>query len=187
MIDERDPWTPLMNAALEGDRRAYEQLLCDVVPVIGRFVRRHWSSAQPSDVDDIVQETLRSLHGVRHTFQAGRPFMPWLLAIARHRLLDHRRVLARQQARERPIELADETLWVVPTNTVHEGPVSAEALRHAIARLPPRQRLAIDLMSLKELSLKEAAAQSGMSVAALKVASHRAIRSLRKAFGASGR
>ena len=176
-----------MDAALEGDRRAYERLLRDIVPVIGRFVRRHWSSAQPSDVDDIVQETLSSLHAVRHTFQSGRPFMPWLLAIARHRLLDHRRMLVRRQARERPIEPTDETLWVVPTNTVHEGLVSAEALRHAIARLPPRQRLAIDLMGMKELSLKEASARSGMSVAALKVASHRAIRSLRKTFGTSGR
>ncbi|MBM3482976.1 MAG: sigma-70 family RNA polymerase sigma factor [Alphaproteobacteria bacterium] len=187
MVDERDPWTPLMDAALKGDRRAYECLLRDVTPVIHRFVRRQWSSAQASDVDDIVQETLRSLHAVRHTFQAGRPFLPWLLAIARHRLLDHRRVLVRQQSRERPIKPADEILWTVPTNTVHEGSVSAAALRHAIARLPPRQRLAIDLMGLKELSLKEASAQSGMSVAALKVASHRAIRSLRKAFGTEDR
>ena len=45
--------------------------------------------------------------------------------------------------------------------------------------LPEGQRTAIELTKLKELSLKEAAGKSGMSVAALKVASHRAIKALR--------
>jgi RNA polymerase sigma-70 factor (ECF subfamily) len=58
----------------------------------------------------------------------------------------------------------------------------------AIDRLPPGQRQAVELMKLKGLSLKEAAAESGLSVAALKVATHRAIASLRRALvkGRSG-
>jgi RNA polymerase sigma-70 factor, ECF subfamily len=45
--------------------------------------------------------------------------------------------------------------------------------------LPAGQRTAIELLKLRELSLKEAANVSGMSVSALKVAAHRAIKSLR--------
>lgn len=181
---EPDPWSGLMDSALSGDRRAYEALLRAAVPVIERFVRSQWPAAQAADIDDVVQETLRSLHAVRHTFQTGRPFLPWLLAIARHRLLDQRRSLRRRETRERPLEPLDETLWSVPTNTVYEGPVSGEALAAAITRLPARQRQAVELMGLREMSLKEAAAESGMSVAALKVATHRAIHSLRRILGA---
>jgi RNA polymerase sigma-70 factor (ECF subfamily) len=53
-------------------------------------------------------------------------------------------------------------------------------LAHAIRSLPRGQRQAIELLKLKELSLKEAAAASGSSVGALKVATHRAIVALRR-------
>jgi RNA polymerase sigma-70 factor (ECF subfamily) len=39
------------------------------------------------------------------------------------------------------------------------------------------------MVKLEEMSLKEAAATSGMSVAALKVATHRGLKNLRKIFG----
>lgn len=184
---EPDPWSGLMEAALAGDRRAYEALLRAAVPVIERFVRGQWPTAQAADIDDVVQETLRSLHAVRHTFQAGRPFLPWLLAIARHRLLDQRRSMRRRAARERAIEPADETFWAVPANTVYEGPVSGDVLAAAITQLPDRQRQAVELMGLREMTLKEAAAESGRSVTALKVASHRAIHSLRRALGVASK
>jgi RNA polymerase sigma-70 factor (ECF subfamily) len=52
-------------------------------------------------------------------------------------------------------------------------------------RLPPTQREAIRLLKLQEMSLKEAAAITGTSVASLKVATHRAIIGLRKALRGS--
>jgi RNA polymerase sigma factor (sigma-70 family) len=55
-----------------------------------------------------------------------------------------------------------------------------EALRRAIRELPPGQRQAIEMLKLNDMSLKEAAAASGMSVSALKVSVHRAMASLRK-------
>jgi RNA polymerase sigma-70 factor (ECF subfamily) len=50
----------------------------------------------------------------------------------------------------------------------------------AIEKLPPDQRQAIRLLKLKEMSLKEAALATGRTVSALKVATHRAVKSLRK-------
>ena len=61
--------------------------------------------------------------------------------------------------------------------------MDAAALRAAVAGLPSGQRRAIKLLKLEEMSLKEAAAASGMSIAALKVATHRAVGTLREAFG----
>jgi DNA-directed RNA polymerase specialized sigma24 family protein len=52
-------------------------------------------------------------------------------------------------------------------------------LRHAIRLLPRGQRNAIELLKLQGLSLKEAAAATGSTIGALKVATHRAMAALR--------
>jgi RNA polymerase sigma-70 factor (ECF subfamily) len=48
-----------------------------------------------------------------------------------------------------------------------------------MTKLPQGQRQALELTKLREMSLKEAAGASGMTVGALKVAVHRATRSLK--------
>ena len=53
-------------------------------------------------------------------------------------------------------------------------------LKDAVGALPPGQRQAIELLKLRELSLKEAAAATGVSSGALKVATHRAMTALRR-------
>ncbi|WP_272911003.1 RNA polymerase sigma factor, partial [Falsiroseomonas oryziterrae] len=59
----------------------------------------------------------------------------------------------------------------------------AATLRAALEELPLAQRSALRLTKIEELSLAEASGRSGMTVGALKVATHRAIRSLRRRFG----
>jgi RNA polymerase sigma-70 factor (ECF subfamily) len=56
---------------------------------------------------------------------------------------------------------------------------SAEELGELLRLLPPRQREALESLKLKEMSLAEASAASGQSVAALKVNTHRALKALR--------
>jgi len=66
-------------------------------------------------------------------------------------------------------------------NSASEVYRDPEALRDTIAHLPPAQRQAVEMPKLREMSLKEAAAQTGASVGALKVSVHRAMASLKKA------
>jgi RNA polymerase sigma-70 factor (ECF subfamily) len=77
------------------------------------------------------------------------------------------------------------TFGQVAANTRDEGIGDLEALEQALRKLPAGQRLAIQLLKLQELSLKEAAATTGTTVTALKVATHRAMVSLRRILGAS--
>jgi RNA polymerase sigma-70 factor, ECF subfamily len=56
----------------------------------------------------------------------------------------------------------------------------------ALQALSTRQRQAITLLKLQERSLKEAAEQSGMSIASLKVSAHRGIKALRRLLGEGG-
>ena len=169
-----------MRAAQDGNSDAYLQLLSKVTPLLRRVVRRQRSFLQSSDVEDLVQDILLSLHTVRATYDPGRPFLPWLLAIARNRMADGARRHMRRAANEVAVAEYPETFSDDRANTMDGGYGDPEALRKAIAELPGGQRQAIEMLKLHEMSLKEAASASGMSVAALKVAVHRGISTLRK-------
>lgn len=170
----------LMRAAQAGDADAYRQLLQHILPRIRQIVGRRRGFAGKEDVEDLVQDILLSLHAVRATYDPNHPFMPWLLAIVRNRLADGARRYARQSAHEVRVENPAVTFADTPTNTDQESFGDREALGQAIRSLPRGQREAIELLKLKELSLKEAAAISGLSIGALKVATHRAMIALRR-------
>jgi RNA polymerase sigma-70 factor (ECF subfamily) len=170
-------WSKLMARAQDGDRQAYRTLLEDVAPYIRSIAVRCFK--QPSDVEDAVQDVLLTVHMVRHAYDPSRPFGPWLLAIANRRIIDRLRRETRQKAREIVLTAEHETFATPPT-TLNEVISDEAALRDAIERLPPEQRQAIQMLKLNEMSLKEAATASGRSIVALKVATHRAIKGLRK-------
>jgi len=171
----RHDWGELMRRGQDGDRRAYEQLLTELAPFVRALGLRHGLGA--ADAADLVQDVLLTLHAIRHTYDPHRPFGPWLTVIARRRLADRLRRGARRRAREVALEPVHETFAAPAANLAGEG----RALRAAIAALPEGQRRAVGLLKIEELSLKEAATRSGMTVAALKVAVHRGLKALRRA------
>lgn len=170
-------WPGLMRAAQDGDQRAYGDLLRQILPVTRAMVRRRIHD--PALVDEVVQDVLLTLHRVRHTYDPDRPFMPWLASIATARAIDQLRKGRRQAAHE----LADEAAMLNHADELGERDREARDAREEIAllleRLPPRQRRALELVKLGELSLAEASAQTGQSVGALKVTIHRAMHALR--------
>jgi RNA polymerase sigma-70 factor (ECF subfamily) len=183
---ETDDLGRLMSAAQQGDGAAYAKLLRAITPRLRKIVMRQRGFAGSADVEDLVQDTLLSLHAARATYDPARPFGPWLMAIVRHRLADGARRYARTLGREILVDVDDVTFFEVATNEVSEETGEADALRAAVRALPAGQRQAIELLKLQELSLKEAAAASGSSVAALKVATHRALATLRRTLRARG-
>jgi RNA polymerase sigma factor (sigma-70 family) len=171
----------LMRAAQDGDSAAYLRLLNEITPLLRRTVKKRCAFLQASDVEDLAQEILLSLHSVRATYDSARPFLPWLMAIARNRMADRARIQMRRTANEVSVAEYPETFCDEPANIPDAGYRDPVALRKAIAKLPRGQRRAIEMMKLGEMSLKEAASASGMSVVALKVAVHRGMNALRKA------
>ncbi|MDA8052048.1 MAG: sigma-70 family RNA polymerase sigma factor [Rhodospirillales bacterium] len=169
-----------MRAAQAGDRARYAALLTAVIPPLRRAARARWPSAGAPEIEDIVQETLLALHNARHLYDPERPFLPFLLGIMRFRGADVLRRHRRTAARETALKDLPETSAAFATKSTQEETLDARALHAALARLPPGQRKAIEMMKLKEMSLAEAAAQTGTSVSALKVATHRGMKALRR-------
>lgn len=166
-----------MTAVQAGDGDAYRVLLASITPYLRSLARR--SGLPPDEIEDGVQDVLLTLHAIRHSFDPSRPFAPWLVVVARHRLTDRLRRGGRRARHETPLTAAHETFSADETNHYEDG-VEARLLRAAIARLPAGQRQAVELLKLEELSLAEASAASGQSIAALKVSMHRALKRLRR-------
>ncbi|MBI5121042.1 MAG: sigma-70 family RNA polymerase sigma factor [Rhodospirillales bacterium] len=178
--DQDREWGALMRQAQQGDGKAYARLLREISPLL-RATALH-KRCPPDLAEDVVQETLLSLHQARHTYDPGRDFLPWLMAIFRHRFLDRLRAEYRRGANEVTQDPQHETFLSHPANEQVEAREAAGELAAALAILSPGQRRALELMKLEGLSLKEASALTGAGIPTLKVTVHRAMTRLRQHF-----
>jgi RNA polymerase sigma-70 factor, ECF subfamily len=164
----------LMQRWQQGDPNACQELLDDIGPSLTRFLRRR--VADPDELEDVYQEVFMAIFEARHTYQPGRPFEPWLFAIARNIAVDYSR---RRWARSHWEELVAEP----PGRPADMSNAAAPELGEVLAGLPPDQREAFSMLKLDGLSVEEAAARAGVSVGALRVRAHRAYKSLKRLIG----
>jgi RNA polymerase sigma factor (sigma-70 family) len=159
-----------MAAALEGNGGAYNRLLNEIRPWLYRYYARRLPLTM---ADDATQDTLMAVHQKRHTYEPGRPFRPWLGAIARYKWIDRLRAMGRQ-----PTVSLDEELFE-PSVEGHESTVtSAIVLEELLSKLKPAQISVIRLVKIKGFSIEEAAAMTGQSESLVKVNIHRGLSKL---------
>lgn len=164
---------PLWARAQSGDEAAYRESLTRIAARLRSFLRRRMQSL-PDDVEDLVQETLLAIHLQRGTYDPQVPVGRWVLAIARHKLIDLWRRRGRREALHDPLdELAERdqpAVW-------DALPVRRD-LETLLSGLPKAQQQAIALIKLEGLSVTEASQRTGVSPSALKVQVHRGLKRL---------
>ena len=177
----------LMRDAQSGDRRAYATLLRDCEPIIRRSARR--AGVTGDRIEDVVQETLLTLHNARQTYDPSRSFTAWLSVIARRRGIDALRRTGRSDRREvhAPLVYEQHADSSADAGRGWEDAGRAKDLKAAIAELSPSQREAVEHLSIREQSLAEASVETGKTTGALKVNFHRALKALRGRLGQSAR
>jgi RNA polymerase sigma-70 factor, ECF subfamily len=169
----------LMVATLKGDKAACENLLfaCEALVRVylhGAFRKQpRWDRAQ---AEDIVQEVLMAVYFKRHTFDESLAFEPWLLSIARYKLIDWVRKGTRR--REQGLDHAPELM------ATFVDPSTSMELSEQLSKLPERAQRALRLVKLEGLTSADAAAMLGMSESSLKVTVHRCLKLLKKSAGA---
>jgi RNA polymerase sigma-70 factor (ECF subfamily) len=168
----------LFGLAQEGNEAAYEAFLLGAATALRSFLSRRME--QREMVEDVLQDTLLSIHNARHTYLPGRPVGPWLYAICTNRMNDFYRRRRRIESVEVP---APDDLGVCVASAEPQEDERGRLVRDALARLPERQRRVIELLKLHGLSVKEAAARVGMSESAVKVTAFRGYQTLRRLFG----
>jgi RNA polymerase sigma-70 factor, ECF subfamily len=177
-LDQR--LSELMRRAQDGDRMAYETLLIEVSALVRDFTRRRVRKQDWQE--EIVQETLLSLHRDRHTYDPEQPFRPWMYAIARHRLIDYVKSQRRRDARDLPLEAAAE----FPSHARRGADgASRTFVRQVFAHLSNTQREVVRMLQLEGFSAAEISARTGLSTSNVKVTAHRAYKRLRALLGDS--
>jgi RNA polymerase sigma-70 factor (ECF subfamily) len=164
---------PLWLRAQAGDQAAYRLCLQLLSARLRGFFKRRLSGL-PDAAEDLVQETLLALHLHRGTYDASLPVTAWVLAIARHKLIDLWRRRGRRDALHDPIDdVAEQFLAVDPEDGGARRDLDALLRRPAAA--PP---LAKVVDNKEGLSVAEAATRTGASESAIKVQVHRGLKRL---------
>jgi len=170
----------LMLRGLAGDAAAQSALLSAMSGYLrGYFGRRLGAGA--ADVEDLVQDTLLAIHLKRAAYDPTQPFTPWAYAVARYKLIDH----FRRQGVRRAVPLEDAG-DLFATENPEEGAVRRDVER-LLATLPERQRKLVVDVRLEGHSMEEAAQRAGMTVTAVKVSVHRALKALTRLAVPDGR
>jgi RNA polymerase sigma-70 factor (ECF subfamily) len=167
-----DDWGKLLEEANAGDARAYEQFLRAVTPVLRGIVRARGTGLGPAGCEDVVQEVLLAIHLKRHTWTVGAPVRPWLYAITRYKVADAFR--ARGRKIDLPIEdFADELV-------AEAGPDPTEAadMTKMIGMLDSRSAEIVRMIGLNGASTAETGQALRMTEGAVRVALHRALKTL---------
>jgi RNA polymerase sigma-70 factor (ECF subfamily) len=159
-----------MARALRGDAASYEEALRVMTRVVRPYARARVGDAM---ADDVVQETLLTVHRARHTYDPRRPFGPWLQAITHSRVVDIVR-RARRQARREAGFASQPAPVPEPKHTARHD------LDRALHQLPPQQRRVIRMLKFDGMSASEVAQALGLSVSNVKVVAHRGYKAMRR-------
>ncbi|MFN7835198.1 MAG: sigma-70 family RNA polymerase sigma factor [Burkholderiaceae bacterium] len=179
MLESANKYTELakfFRAGLAGDQAAYTQFLRRIVPVLRAMTVR---SLPASDVDDVVQDILMSIHKARHTYDGERPLLPWLTSIVRFRVSDHlRRHYAARLHQMIDIDAVAEFL----PDVTGDGD-QREYIDDMLDTVAEQQKQILTLMHVEGYTAREVGQRMKMNESAVKVAAHRAIKKIRKQFG----
>jgi len=174
VTDKTDNFAALMRQSLNGDQRAYAELLQETSRFLRPFLAKRLSFT--NEVDDLLQEILISIHKARHTYDGNRPYKPWAYAIARFRLQDHLRAHYSDQLHHAD-DLSEMEDYL--HENVTESAISYESISGEVEKLPEKQAIIVRMMHQEGYTAKEVAEKMGMNESAVKVAAHRAYKILK--------
>lgn len=172
---EADPDRELAERFRQGERGAFDQLVKRHQQGMYRLVRRYVGS--DADAADVCQQAfVRAFKGLA-TFRGAASVRSWLYRIGINCALSW----LRDHKREQPAEIAEDALVEdhASPSRIASGESSAR-LRAAIAKLPPKQKLVLELRVFDDLAFKEVAELAECTENTAKVNFHYAVKKLRE-------
>lgn len=168
-----------------GDDTAFELVYDALAPRLYAFVLRR-TQGNRARSEDLVQQTFLQMHHARGRFTAGADVVPWAYSIARRLLIDS----VRRGSREVMSEDSTFAREIAPLAAADDLIVAKEMIvivEAELARMPPAQREAFELVKSEGLSMAEAAEVLGTTVTAVKLRAHRAYEAIRAVLSSAGR
>jgi len=163
-----------MAAYQGGSLEAFQSIYAAIAPPLARYLR--YLTRRADLAEDLTQETFLQMHRSRAAYDPAYPVVPWAFGLARNVYLMHRRASARFAAvHDQAIEVPD-----FPVPAEMEGWAAREMVRRAIGRLDPEQAEPLLLHHVWGFSFDEIAGMMGVTSAAARARSSRAMAALRQ-------
>jgi len=167
----------LVSATLTGDDEAFGELVRRYKQRVFSISARHVRNSD--ELDDVCQEIFIKVYQNLGKYRADAPFEHWISKIAVNACYDTLRKQRRKE-KEVPLDNVEFALSDPPSSEEIPSNEAWEILRHALAKLRPKDRMVITLLNLEEKSIREVSALTGWSESNVKVRAFRARNELKK-------
>lgn len=166
-------------AAVEGDKKALQQLVNLIYLPVTRYCRSRMTSYRYPTADDIAQEVcLAVAKSIPNYEDKGLPFMAFVYRIASNKIIDARRSHSRDMSHPTDELSDDEPAPDCPETEVIDLD-SCNEVAKLLDLLNERSREIIALRVFGGYSAEETAEILGLTSGAVRVAQHRALGKLR--------
>ncbi|MFN3604534.1 MAG: sigma-70 family RNA polymerase sigma factor [Leptonema sp. (in: bacteria)] len=167
----------LLLQSLKGNQLAYKTFLEELISILKKYFSKKIQNQ--TDVDDLIQETLISIHKALHTFDKSLPLYKWVYTIAYYKYIDY----IRKNSKIKKNEIQWETFTEIPTKLEKEAILSyenANRIESVLNLLTNKEKKIFQLLKIEKFSIREAAKELNVSEGALKVAAHRVYKKIKK-------
>lgn len=167
-----------MQAAMAGDARSYRRLLESLAPLLRSVARRGFERAGMgnAEIEDVVQETLLAIHLKRDTWDRTKSVAPWVMAIARYKLIDS----LRRRGRSARVQL-DDVMETLADESARDG-ADDQDVERVLEGLQGKSLDIVQSVSLEGQSVRDTAERLGMTEVAVRVSLHRSLKQLAKRY-----
>jgi RNA polymerase sigma-70 factor (ECF subfamily) len=172
-----------MDRYASGEDAAFSELYDLLALRLFAFLMR--TTRSRSEAEDLVQQTMLKMHSARGRFIRGAGVVPWAFSIARRLVIDRARRSKVRGVMSHPRDAGDAIAHLAALDLAVDEVVHAKWLgkliQQELERLPPKNRLAFELVKQDGLTHAEAAKVLGITVMAVKLRTHRTCAALRAA------
>lgn len=167
-----------MRAAIQGNEGSYRKLLADLARTLRAVVRRQLSGfgAAANDVEDVVQEVLLAIHLKRHTWDQTKPIGPWIMAIARNKMIDD----LRRKGRRTEVSI-DGVIDQLEAGG-QEDAIHAYDVDRVLTGLKGRNREIVQAITIDGHTAQDVAKRLGITEVAVRVSLHRSLKALAETY-----
>ena len=159
----------------ENDQERFMRLWTIAQPMVAGYV--HAMIRDHATAQDVLQETALVIYRRFAEYDESRPFVGWVLGVAKYQVLGQRRDVMRC-----PVVFDDEVLTGFTETWAALAPAArdeAELVRECLGRLAAHARRLVQMRYFEDLNAGEMATRLGMAAAAVRVALQRVREQLR--------
>ncbi|PZQ45147.1 MAG: RNA polymerase subunit sigma [Micavibrio aeruginosavorus] len=158
----------------QGNKTSYNNLLLKLAPLLKKGAVAHLSRfGRTNYSEDVLQETFLAIHLKLHTYDEDQPFLAWVRAVMKHKIIDHLR-----RHKVKVVSIEDTDFWEPADEATPDAVSITYDLQNLLNTLKPPAGQIIYDMKVDGMSVQELSTRYNISEGNIKVIVHRGLKKL---------